>query len=253
MSKAIILSAGQGSRLLPLTAKRPKCLLPINGRTLLEWQIDTLLKAGFEDIVVVVGFCAEQVEKLVAQNYPKQVRTLYNPFYQVADNMGTCWLARGEMDRDFVLINGDTLFEQEVVETLLNGAQHPITLATDHKEEAYDDDDMKVTLDGIQLLNVGKQIPAEHIHGESIGMLRFQGEGPALFREHLDREMRREASVSRWYLSTIAQLAQTGVVGIQSIKGLTWGEVDCQADLRSVEQLTANWLDIEFDEVAYAS
>ncbi len=252
MSKAIILSAGQGSRLLPLTANRPKCLLPINGRSLLEWQIDMLLKAGFEDIVVVVGFCAEQVENLVAQNYPEQVRTLYNPFYQVADNMGTCWLVRNEMDRDFVLINGDTLFEQEVVETLLKGARHAITLATDHKDEAYDDDDMKVTLNGRQLLNVGKQIPAEHIHGESIGMLRFQGEGPALFREHLDREMRREASVKRWYLSTIAQLAQTGQVGIQSIKGLAWGEVDCQADLVNAEQLTANWFENELDAPACA-
>ena len=64
--KAIILSAGQGSRLLPLTEGRPKCLLPIGPRTLIEWQVWALTQGGVDDIAVVVGYHARDVQELAA-------------------------------------------------------------------------------------------------------------------------------------------------------------------------------------------
>ena len=63
--KAIILSAGQGSRLLPLTEGRPKCLLPIGPRTLIEWQVWALTQGGVDDIAVVVGYHAKDVQDLL--------------------------------------------------------------------------------------------------------------------------------------------------------------------------------------------
>lgn len=61
--RAIILSAGQGSRLLPLTADRPKCLIEFSGRTLLDWQLDMLIAGGIDDITVVVGFNSDMVTR----------------------------------------------------------------------------------------------------------------------------------------------------------------------------------------------
>src|SRR4051794_18805316 len=109
--KAIILSAGQGRRLLPLTEKRPKCLVPLAGRTLLEWQLRNLAAAGLEEAVVVTGFGADQIESALRtmQLQGLSVRTLYNPFYAVADNLGSCWAARTEMEGEFLILNGDTL------------------------------------------------------------------------------------------------------------------------------------------------
>ena len=63
-TKAVILSAGQGRRLLPLTKNSPKCLLPISGKPIIEWQIDALLASGIEEIIVVTGFQTNLVEKL---------------------------------------------------------------------------------------------------------------------------------------------------------------------------------------------
>ena len=94
--KAIILSAGQGSRLLPLTEGRPKCLLPIGPRTLIEWQIWALTQGGVDEISVVVGYHAKDVQALLKKlEGPKlKIRTIYNPFFKLADNLASCWMAR---------------------------------------------------------------------------------------------------------------------------------------------------------------
>src|SRR5690348_10747107 len=120
--KAIILSAGQGRRLLPLTENRPKCLIPLSGRPLLEWQLRNLAAAGVDEAVIVTGFGAEQVEAalMTMQLGDISVSTLHNPFFAAADNLGSCWAARGEFDDEVLLLNGDTLFDARVAEALID-------------------------------------------------------------------------------------------------------------------------------------
>jgi choline kinase len=243
--KAVILSAGQGKRLLPLTESTPKCLLRVAGRSMLEWQLGALGRCGIERVTVVVGFAADQVDALgAAWPAPPAVQTLYNPFFSVADNLASCWVARGEMTGDFVLLNGDTLFEPAVLRRLLEAPPRPVTLAVDHKP-AYDDDDMKVSLDGSRLRRVGKQLPPAEVDGESIGMMVFRGEGAALFGAAADRALRRPEALRRWYLSVVDEMAQAGHASVRSIQGLEWTEVDCAEDLERAEKLVARWADAE--------
>lgn len=238
---AVILSAGQGRRLLPYTQQRPKCLLALHGRTLIEWQIDTLLAAGIETITVVVGFQAAAVETLVAARYPSQrVQTVFNPFYQAADNLGSCWIAREALAGDFILLNGDTLFETRVLTKLLAAERAPITLAVDHKDH-YDADDMKVTLAGTRLKHIGKDLTACASHAESIGMLRFCGDGGAVFRALVESSLREVNAAQRWYLSVIDELAQNHPITVASIAGLDWQEVDYPEDYEQARRLVANW------------
>jgi len=92
---AVILSAGQGRRLLPLTADNPKCLVNIEGQSIIEWQIDELAKSGIDRIWVVAGYHADRVEQLLLRRYgPDRVEMLYNPTYSWADNLLSCWVAR---------------------------------------------------------------------------------------------------------------------------------------------------------------
>ena len=246
--KAIILSAGQGKRLLPLTERAPKCLLPVLGQPLVGRQIDTLLECGVEDITVVVGFGAELVEAAVAERYgaaerygTRRIRTLYNPFYTITDNLVSCWVARSEMQSDFLILNGDTLFAASVLQRLLAAPEHPITLAVSRKD-SYDDDDMKVIRDGDRLLQVGKKLPREEVNAESIGMMTFRGEGPRLFRDAMDRALRTPSALSQWYLSLIDALAKSGVVFTQEISAAGWTEVDSPSDLERASTPNAAWL-----------
>ena len=102
-------------------------------------------QAGVEEVVQVIGFGARQVRRTLRSLAlgSLRVRAVENPYYRQSDNLISCWLARKEMDRDFVLLNGDTLFESEVLLRLLASPAAPVTLAVSHKA-SYDDDDMKV-------------------------------------------------------------------------------------------------------------
>lgn len=238
ISKAIILSAGKGSRLLPLTENRPKCLIELSGRTLLEWQLEMLTANGVEDIVVVTGFRDEMVDEVV-ERWPG-VRTLFNPFYHVADNLGSVWLARAEFDRDVLLLNGDTLISGSLVARVLSAPSNPITVTVDEKAD-YDADDMKVLRDGDRLRRIGKALEPGQYNAESIGFLAFRGTGPELFARQVDRMMHTSEGTRRWYLRAIDALAQECDVHTLSIHGEEWQEVDFPEDVVKAEELTARW------------
>lgn len=237
--RAIILSAGQGRRLLPMTEIIPKCALRISGQAIIEWQIDMLLDAGIPAVTAVLGHGADHVKQLLAKRYDEaRVQTLFNPFFRITDNLASCWIAREAMEDDFILLNGDTLFEPRVLECLLQSPKMPITLAVDHKA-AYDNDDMKVHLRGTRLLRVGKSLPATMANAESIGMLYFRERGPEYFRVAVENALRRPEALQQWYLSVIDRLADEQIVGSCSIAGLRWAELDFPSDLPHVEAVLA--------------
>ncbi|MGA0532687.1 NTP transferase domain-containing protein [Hansschlegelia sp. KR7-227] len=242
--KAIILSAGQGRRLLPLTAETPKCLIPFSGRPLVEWQVRALAAAGVKEIVVVTGFEAAKVEAaLAAIDLPGlALRATHNPFFELADNLASCWIARHEMSQPFLILNGDTLIEPEIARRVLEEpAVAPITVTIDRKGD-YDSDDMKVRTQGDRLLAIGKTLPLDLVTGESIGCLRFTEEGGAAFVAELERLMRSEEGLKRWYLSAIDGIARyQNIVGVRSIEGLEWSELDFPADLDRGVAMTDGW------------
>jgi len=235
--RAIVLSAGQGKRLLPLTAARPKCLLEVaDDQSVLDLQLGSLARCGVEHTTVLVGFGAELVGHALAESRfgEMTVETLYNPFYAITDNLATCWIARAAMVGDFILLNGDTIFEDKLLRRVLEAPKAPIAVTIDRKS-AYDADDMKVTLDtDRRLAAIGKRLPLHTVDGESIGMLRFQGSGVEIYRDALDLAMRQPESLSNWYLSVVNDLAQKIAVQTVSIEGLWWAEIDSPDDLVAV-------------------
>lgn len=242
--KALILSAGRGHRLLPLTVNSPKCILPVLGRSIIEWQIDTLLTLGIDHIIVVVGYGADQIERILTKRYgPNFVKLIYNPAFAEADNLVSCWAAREEMNEEFILLNGDTLFEAAVVQQLLDEPVQPLTVTIDHKKN-YDADDMKVTLDGKRLVNIGKDIEQNKIDGESIGIILFREKGCALFRAAIEKALLDPSARKKWYLSVICEMSQSMSVWTCSIEGLSWCEIDYPADLKNAEHILKNHINI---------
>ncbi len=239
MTNAVILSAGQGKRLLPLTASRPKCMLAVAGKTILQWQLDSLCKANIERIFIVTGFNSDLVEESVPGQYrdcQSRIHIVFNPFYRVCDNLASCWLARHAMEEDFLLINGDTLFETALLEHVLKSPTAPITLTVDQKEH-YDGDDMKVELAGSRVKSVSKALTESQTQAESIGLLYFRENGPALFRQQLHKQIKQDDALTRWFLSVIDALARQSFVHACSINGHRWCEIDFIHDLKIAERL----------------
>jgi L-glutamine-phosphate cytidylyltransferase len=241
MDKAIILSAGQGSRLGQLTLDKPKCLIDFCGRTLLDRQLDTLAAAGVGEAVVVTGFRDDLVEQaLAARGSGPSVRTIYNPFYKVADNLGSLFMARHELSGDCLVWNGDTLVSDMLMARVVADDRPGIWVTIDRKDE-YDEDDMKVVVepDG-RLSAIGKRIPTG-VNGESIGLLAFRGDGATRFRDAIERDIRTSEGTTIWYLRTVHHLAQLGEVHTLDIAGEEWGEVDFPQDVDRAAKLVARW------------
>jgi choline kinase len=239
-NRAIILAAGQGKRLLPLTEARPKCLIELSGRSLLAWQLLRLQAAGVEDAVVVTGFRADAVAaEVAALDMAMPVRLAFNPFYTVSDNTASCWIVREAFDRDVLLLNGDTLFGPGVAERLIGAPEADITVAIDRKP-SYDADDMKVLTEDGKLRAIGKTIEA--YDAESIGFLRFSRSGAAKFAAGVEHALERPEGLKRWYLSVIDELARAAAdVRVCSIEGLEWGEMDFPQDVENLTRLSSGW------------
>jgi choline kinase len=215
----------------------PKCLLPVDGeRPALEVQLRALVACGITEARVAVGFQAEKVEAfLETRPVPGiNVETIYNPFFDCSDNLVSAWLTRPEMNGDFLLMNGDTLFEPSVLQRLLSARMAPVTLVINGKDE-YDSDDMKVSMsaDG-RLRAVSKTLSLDVVSGESIGLMRFTGQGVAAFKSALDRNVRTQHGIKAYYLSVIDQLTREIPVETVSMTGLWWHEMDSPEDLAQV-------------------
>ena len=238
--KAIILSAGQGSRLGGLVSDRPKCLIDFNGRTLLDRQLDTLAANGVEEAVVVTGFKDERIEAALAKRgRGPRVRTIFNPFYKVADNTGSLYMAREEIAGDCLVWNGDTLVSDALMKRVVANDRSGICVTIDRKP-SYDDDDMKVVEDGGLLKAIGKRLDAG-VNAESIGLLAFRAGGAEQFRTAIEQALRTPEGTTIWYLRVIHHLAQSSEVWTLDINGEEWGEVDFPPDVEAARALTARW------------
>lgn len=244
MKKAIILSAGQGSRLGHLTDDMPKCLIAFGGRTLLDRQLDTLAANGVEEAVVVTGFRDDQIERALerrrSEGQGPSVRTIYNPFYKVADNLGSLFLAREELKGDVLVWNGDTMVSDALMARVVGSGCPGICVTIDRKAD-YDADDMKVVADPDgRLRAIGKRLSAG-VNAESIGLLAFRDGGAERFAEAIEQAMRSSEGTTIWYLRVIHHLAQESEVRTLDIQGEEWGEVDFPEDVRRAEELVSGW------------
>ena len=238
--RAIILSAGQGSRLGHMVDERPKCLIDFGGRTLLDRQLDALAANGVEEAVVVTGFHDELVDEAIsARSGGPRVRTIFNPFYKVADNTGSLYMAREALSGDCLVWNGDTLVSDALMRRVVANERPGICVTIDRKD-AYDSDDMKVVEAGGLLNAIGKRL-SEGVNAESIGLLAFRAGGAERFREAIEAAMRTSEGTTIWYLRVVHHLAQRSEVWTLDIEGEEWGEVDFPPDIETARELAKRW------------
>lgn len=205
---------------------------------MLGLQLAALEAEGVSEAVVVTGFRPDLVEDEI-KKAPRSMTVTphFNPFFQVADNLASCWVVREHMRDRVLLLNGDTLFEPRLLRRVLDSPQQPIQVTIDRKE-SYDSDDMKVSFEGDRLTAISKDLSGSQVQGESIGMLRFSAEGAARFVDMIERMLRTQEGISSWYLKAINALAKSDdLVRIVSIEGHKWAELDTLEDYKNVKAL----------------
>ncbi|MHA1973499.1 MAG: phosphocholine cytidylyltransferase family protein [Candidatus Hodarchaeales archaeon] len=239
--KAIILAAGNGKRLSPYTNEIPKCLLDLNGITMLENQLNNIRQYGIDDVVIVTGYKFDEIERFL-KNYDglgMRIKTIYNPFYRETNSLVSLWIARGEMDQDLVVMNGDDVFEFDLLEKILDATEHNISLPVKIKN-TYDDEDMKVNINEGNVSEIGKSLTMS-ISGEAVGIRAFRNMGVVHLKRALEEEIRTAGATEKWYASAVQQLITKGYkVNAIDIEDLFWMDVDYPRDLIKARHYSDN-------------
>jgi choline kinase len=240
---AVILAAGVGSRMGTLTVNRPKCLLEVApGKTVLGLMLDRLFETGrVGRVVVVTGHRADGVEAFV-DGHPRRSWTevLFNPFFEVSNNLHSLWLARAALARGGLIVNGDDIFHPALIGRALAAAGD--VAVTINRKRRYDADDMKVKLEGQRLTRIGKDIALDEAEGEAIGLIRVSPTGASWIAEALERIVRAgERNV--FYLRAVQRLIDDGrPVRAADITPIPWAEIDEPKDLESARARAFEWL-----------
>ncbi|GAA0459653.1 MULTISPECIES: sugar phosphate nucleotidyltransferase [Sphingomonas] len=228
--KAVILSAGYGSRLLPLTMEIPKCLVKVQGREILLQQLTALAEAGIEEAAVVVGYRHRQVRQFVAERaLPLRVSTVFNPFWSVSNSIGSVWVARAHLLEPFCLLNGDTVFEQAVLSEALRQPPPGIGLVVEPIRGPVLDD-MRVAVADDRVTAVAKDLDSARTTHRSLGVITSTGEDGAYARA-LETVIERDSGHAAYHHAIVAELAATvGVTAIEHQAG-KWQEIDRPEDI----------------------
>ncbi len=230
--RAILINAGQGSRLLPLTLHTPKCLVEVNGRSILDHQIDALQQAGVARIEVVGGYRAAQIREHLARHHdPRRVSLTINPFWSVASSIGSVWAVRELLDEPFVLVNGDTIFDASVFAKAIEEMQPGVNLVVEPVTRP-EHDDMLVRVHDRRVVAVGKQLKPADVTHRSLGIVlsgdRVRG---GLYLTALRTVIEAEGGYNAYHHGVIDELARTsGVTAVENHGGL-WREVDRPEDI----------------------
>ena len=242
----ILLSAGKGERLLPLTKNTPKCLLEISdGITLLESQLTSFSRnSSIGQIIIILGYLAEQIESKIPsylRYIDVDVKTIYNPFYDVSNNFMSLWCALPFMNNDFAVINGDDVFHSSVIDQIIQ-QENNICMVIDKKEK-YEPEDMKVKIKGSCIIQVGKDIDKEDADGESIGMIRFRNQGAKQLKNSIKKMARQPESKDIFWLAAVQDLINRGFeVRYIEIPKDKWSEVDLHPDLKYVREKVFHYI-----------
>jgi choline kinase len=232
--RAIILAAGQGTRLLPFTRNHPKCLIPVGGRAILDHQLEALAANGIDDVTVIGGYRTDELERHLS-HLPARHRPglLCNPFWSVANSISSVWTARGQLERDFCLLNGDTLYSAELIGQALEAAQDGVGLLVEATGD-FQIDDMLVAVDGTIVRAVGKTLDhhdgAEAGH-RSLGLIVARKSGPMAYLAALEEVICAEGGHGRYHHAIVDRLAWDGLVTAVPVSGPAWIEIDRPEDI----------------------
>ncbi|MCL6487392.1 MAG: phosphocholine cytidylyltransferase family protein [Alicyclobacillus mali] len=224
---AIILAAGVSRRMRPLTDERPKCLLPVGPKAVIDWQFEALLKNGIHDVIMVVGYRKEMIHDYIRTHHPSfNVRFIENPAYESTNTLFSLSHALRDWSGDFFYMNADVVYDARVLERLVPG-QDGGYLAVDKKQ--CRDEEVKVQVRSGQIVAIGKHLDPAACEGEFIGVAKFAGRFAERFRQNV-LDLAVEGNEMQFFEYALDHLAdKSGLVSVD-VTGLPCVEIDFPED-----------------------
>jgi len=234
--KAVILAAGQGTRIRSVHGEHPKCLIEVDNATILDHQLDALYKSGITDVTIVVGYEKEQIINHVRGrklSRAQRVHFVENPAFAITNNIYSLWLALNWVRGDsFIVLNADVIFDADVLDRAIQ-TDAPISMIVD---PLLRDETMKVIILGERVIQMSKKIPREQFNGTYIGITIFSKDIQARFFNKM-ASLISAGRVNDFFNVAVQELVDEGVnVGYTSTDGLAWAEIDDPTDLNFAQE-----------------
>jgi len=238
--KSIILAAGEGTRLRPYTLERPKCMVEVDGVSLLDRQLDVLEKSGVKENIIIGGYLSEKLSDRGSKLY-------LNPEYDKTNMVWTLFCAEEELKGDVIVTYGDIVYSKDILDKLIK-SDAEISVVVDMEWEAYwrarlddpleDAETLKLSMDG-NILEIGqKPNSLDEIEGQYIGLMKFSGAGlekmKSLFYEAKKSGKLGDRPVENAYMTDLLQAIIDDGFPIQAVPvNSPWVEVDTVDDLKN--------------------
>lgn len=244
--KAIILAAGQGTRLRPLTDDKPKCMVELLGKPLIEHQLDALNSKGIKDIYVATGYLEERIK------FSQINKKFHNPRYSETNMVVSLFSALEIMEGDDLLITyGDIVYNASVIDSVLNNNSE-IGVVVDKSWRRYWEARMENPLDDAETLRVNergeiielgkKATDLDEIQGQYIGMIKIKKDYISKFikfYKNLDQRGEYDGqNFANMYMTSLLQKVTDELIPIKPIYiDNGWIEIDEVTDLNFTEFL----------------
>lgn len=231
--KALILAAGFGSRLAPITDNNPKSMVPVNGKPILEKQIENLLENDINDITIITGYKSEVIENVIKNKYPF-IKLINSVDYATTNNMYSAFLAKETfMGEPFYMMNADVFFDSSVI-TELAKDKYKSAIVVD--EGTYNEESMKVVFNGNKITDISKQISEKDALGCSIDVYKFSKEDGEKFFNKCSEYIVDKKELKLW-----SEVALNDILVDSNFQSCPligrWYEIDNHDDLAKASEL----------------
>ena len=234
--KALILAAGLGTRLAPLTNDRPKSMVPVNGKPIILKQIENLKENGITDITIISGYKADVLEKAVHKDHP-DIRIIESTDYMNTNNMYSAYLGLKNMFEGdfapFLMMNADVFYDPSVIRALLDQKDGNAIVVDIGR---YMEESMKVIEENGRLTAISKKIGEKEALGCSIDVYKFDMDGGRAFFECCRNYIENKNELKLW-----SEVALNDALSKTSFKACPlegrWLEIDNHEDLKEAEKL----------------
>ena len=236
VTTALLLAAGSGNRLQPLTDSIPKCLIEINGRPILERLIDNLCDNGFKRLVIVVGYMHHCIRRFVNEYAGDlTIEFITNPLYQTTNNIYSLWLARNNIQESFLLVESDLVFESSQLEGLL----YPNKIAISRMQPWMNGTTITIdSLNRVQAFGMGGNGYTEITRYKTVNIYSLSDSTWRKVVERLELHIS-SGKVNEYYEVVFKEMIADGSLSMDGVffDPERWYEIDTPADLANAERI----------------